>query len=242
MNPSRRSARLAAGFTLIEVLIALIVLAFGMLSVARVIGRSAQMEMEAHQRSQAMTLAAEMVDRITNNPKQAGQYVADYAPSGPAEDCAGLPDPNDLVERDKCEWRNRLRGADAFDGGRGIGSPLGARACVILASANVYVVAIAWQGLLPTEAPGSPCGAGASCAVASRTTRSPGPVPVPTRRRNTSTLAIPAVPPELQISVLCTGTCISCGAQPAQLRLPTSILSGTMPLTAMRTTGSAPRW
>jgi type IV pilus assembly protein PilV len=166
-----RRARSARGFTLIEVLIALIVLAFGMLSVARVIGRSAQTEVEAYQLSQAMTLAAEMVDRITNNPKQAGEYVANYAPTGPAEDCTALPDPSDLVERDKCEWRNRLRGADAFDGARAIGSPIGARACVILAAPNLYVVAIAWQGLLATEAPDSACGAGEFGAVNEPTRR-----------------------------------------------------------------------
>lgn len=160
MKPAPQRARSSRGFTLIEVLIALVILAFGMLSVAGVLGRSTQTELEAHQRSQAMTIAAEMVDRITNNPKQAAQYVANYAPTGAAEDCTALPDPTDLVERDKCEWRNRLRGADALDQGRGIGSPLGARACVILAAANVYVVAIAWQGLLATEAPDSVCGSG----------------------------------------------------------------------------------
>jgi type IV pilus assembly protein PilV len=147
------------GFTLIEVLIALVVLAFGMLALARTLGRSAQEELEAQQRAQAMTLAAEMASRIGNNPKQAALYVGDYVPAGPIEDCAAL-DPVAFVQIDQCEWRNRLRGADTLDGNRGIGSPLAARGCVINTAPNLYVVAIAWQGVLPTQAADSPCGEG----------------------------------------------------------------------------------
>ena len=64
--------------------------------------------------------------------------------------------------------------------------------------------------------------------------RSPGPVPVPTRRRNTSIRAMPAVPPVLHTSVLTTGWCMSCGAQPAHDALPISTFSGTTPETGMR--------
>jgi type IV pilus assembly protein PilV len=154
------ATRRAAGFTLIEVLIALVVLAFGMLSLARVLGRSAQEEMEAQQRAQAMTLAAELSGRIANNPKQAATYVGDYAPSGPVEDCDTLL-PTAIDERDRCVFRNRLRGGETLDGGRAVGVPIAARACVLNPAPNVYVIAIAWQGVLATEPADSPCGAGA---------------------------------------------------------------------------------
>lgn len=165
-----RSMRVAAGFTLVEVLVALIVLAFGMLALARVMARSAQEGMEAQQRSQAMTIASEIVDRITNNPKEAPQYVGDYIPEGPAEDCSAL-DAADIVAHDKCHWVNRLRGIDVVDGNKAIGAPLAARACVINTGLNIYVIAVAWQGLLPTDAADSPCGEDAWGAENERTRR-----------------------------------------------------------------------
>src|SRR6266705_470512 len=97
--PLRRYA--SRGFTLLEVLISLVVLGFGMLALARAVGHSSQVEMEAYQRTQAMTVASELVDRIRNNPKQAALYVGDYAPAGPVEDCTAL-DPADIVGRDQC--------------------------------------------------------------------------------------------------------------------------------------------
>ena len=159
MNRIRTHSRLRTtrGFTLIEVLVALVLLAFGLLSLARVMGRSAQEEMEAQQRTVAITLAAEMVDRITNNPKQAVQYVDDYVPGSTPEDCTAI-DAADVVGRDKCEFRNRLLGADVYDAARAIGAPIAARGCVVSTAPNLYVVAIAWQGLLPTDAPDSACG------------------------------------------------------------------------------------
>jgi len=151
----RRNER---GFTLLDILISLIVLAFGMLSLARAITRSSQNELEAHQRTQAMELVQDVAERISNNRKQAVQYVGDYIPSAYASNCAALPT---LVARDQCEWTNRLLGSDALDGARSIGAPMAARACITNPAANVYIISIAWQGTLSTAAPESDCGQGA---------------------------------------------------------------------------------
>jgi type IV pilus assembly protein PilV len=145
------------GFSLLEILIAVVVLAFGMLALARGIGRASQTEFEAYQRTQAMAIAQEMTDRINSNRKEAARYVGDYVPGAAAEDCAGGVD---QVARDKCEWTNRLLGTDTLDDGKTIGAPLAARGCITQPAPNVYLVAVAWQGILPTAAADSSCGEG----------------------------------------------------------------------------------
>ena len=49
-----RLPRRASGFTLIDILISLFILAFGMLALARVMAQSSLSEVEASQRSQAI--------------------------------------------------------------------------------------------------------------------------------------------------------------------------------------------
>jgi type IV pilus assembly protein PilV len=149
--------RAQRGFTLIEILIALVVLAFGLLALARGIGRASQAEMEAWQRSQAMLLAQEMVNRIGINQKQAALYVGDYVPDR-VEDCSAA---DSQVALDACQWRNRLLGDDVRDETGAMGAPLGARGCVTNPAPNVYLIAVAWQGTVATEAPDSACGTGA---------------------------------------------------------------------------------
>ncbi len=148
------------GFTLIEVLIAVFVLGFGLLSLARVLARSSAGELEAVQRAQAMTIAQDIVDRVNLNRKNAAAYVGDYVTYGPVEDCAdaGL---TTQVERDQCSLRNLLRGATTYEGAKTIGAPFAARACITSTAANIYVIAIAWQGVVKTDAPDSDCGQGA---------------------------------------------------------------------------------
>jgi type IV pilus assembly protein PilV len=155
------------GFTLIEMLIALLVLAFGMLALARQMGHASRAEVEAFQRAQAMTLAQEMADRINDNLRQASLYLGDYVPRTAPEDCSNAPS---LVQRDACEWRNRLLGIDTLDGQQAIGAPMASRGCVVSPAPNVYVVTVAWQGVVPTAAPDSPCGQGAFGSEATRRT------------------------------------------------------------------------
>jgi type IV pilus assembly protein PilV len=149
-----------SGFTLIDVLISLFILAFGMLALARVMAQSSLSEVEASQRSQAMTLAQDMSERINLNRKNAAAYVGDYSatwgPSG-AADCTGLTG----VNEDVCEWQNLLAGSKTLDGASAIGAPIAARGCVISPAPNIYVIAVAWQGLVPTTGSESACGANA---------------------------------------------------------------------------------
>jgi type IV pilus assembly protein PilV len=147
------------GFTLIEVLIAVVVLGFGLLSLARVITRASSSELEAIQREQAMTIAQDFVDRVNLNRKNAAAYVGDYIPYGAVENCAD-PLLATVAEQDQCSLRNLLRGATTFEGNKTIGAPFAARACVTSPAANIYVITVAWQGIVPSAPPDSSCGQG----------------------------------------------------------------------------------
>lgn len=143
------------GFTLLEVLIALVILAFGLLALARAQTQSALTEMEALQRSQALALTQNMVDRINLNRKNAALYVGNYAGNSNAVDCSAQPN---QAATDGCEWQNLLGGTSTLDGTSLIGAPIAVRGCITTSAANMYVVAVAWQGLIPTAAPQSACG------------------------------------------------------------------------------------
>jgi len=160
-RPSPCGARSAAqsGALLIEVLIAILICAFGLLGFAGMQARATSSEFEAFQRSEALVLVEDMVSRINANRAHAGDYVsAGLLGAGAAADCTALT----AAALDLCEWSNLIRGSAETRGGSGVGSMIGARGCITrpATSTDRYTVAIAWQGILPTGAPSSPCGAG----------------------------------------------------------------------------------
>ncbi len=158
----RRVRPSVGGFTMIEVLVALVILAFGVLALARLMARAGEAEIEAVQRTQAMALAQDMLDRINLNRRNALQYVGEYVPAGRPEVCVDAGDPAlARLQRDRCEWTNLLLGTLVLDEGRPIAAPFMARGCITSPAPNLYIVSIAWQGAVPTEAPDNPCGLGA---------------------------------------------------------------------------------
>lgn len=66
-----------AGFTLVEVLIALIVLSIGMLGIAALYLESLRASRSALYRTQAVTLASDIADRIRSNRDPVGAYDCD---------------------------------------------------------------------------------------------------------------------------------------------------------------------
>lgn len=153
------------GFTLIEVLITLLVLAIGLLGLAAMNARMLNSQFEAYQRAHAMMLVEDMASRIRSNPlaARAGDYDTGNEQGLTASQvCSGTYD----VSIDLCEWNNALRGASVEASGQQLGSILGARGCIENRNISptgeaVIRVTVAWQGLTPSVAPASSCGQGA---------------------------------------------------------------------------------
>jgi type IV pilus assembly protein PilV len=80
-HPARR--RVARGFTLVEVLIALVVLSIGLLGIAALYLETLRANRTALFRTHAVTLTADLADRIRANRNPAGAYAC-AAPCNPA--------------------------------------------------------------------------------------------------------------------------------------------------------------
>jgi type IV pilus assembly protein PilV len=157
------------GFTIIEVLVAIIILAFGLLGLAALQGKLQLSGFESYQRAQALLLLAEMTERMSTNRSLAANYVSGSVigtgDTQPAT-CTGGPG----VAYDLCEWSNNLKGAAELSGGTRIGAMVGARGCITQVQApnsaagictpGIYRVDVVWQGMQATAAPAVTCAQG----------------------------------------------------------------------------------
>lgn len=147
------------GATLIEVLVTIVIIAFGLLGMAGLQIRMQMSEMEAYQRSQALMLLNDMASRIQTNRAAAASYVTGTAtPLGTGRDCNSMASAN-RVQIDLRDWCNSLKGAaeyiDQTSGQDARGAMVGGRGCITLAADGDYVVSVAWQGLAPVSEPPS---------------------------------------------------------------------------------------
>ena len=162
---------------MIEVLVAILVIAIGLLGIAALQARATSSEFESYQRSQAVSLAFDMAERIRTNRANKGFFKAlSDATSGNgyfgtpgtnsyALDCSLL----DRANQDLCEWNDLLLGAAETRSGSNLGAMAGARGCIFydptteIAGApdtGVFTVAVSWQGTLKTTQPSVHCGDG----------------------------------------------------------------------------------
>ncbi len=78
------------GFTLIEVLVTLVILLFGLLGIAGLMAKGQRAAFEALQRQQALAIAADMSERMLGNRSQAAGYAAAAPTTTPAGASYGL--------------------------------------------------------------------------------------------------------------------------------------------------------
>lgn len=149
---------------MIEVLVTMVIIAFGLLGMAGLQVRMQASEMESYQRSQALLLLNDMANRMATNRTAtlAGSYnIAATSPVGAGIACTALPVSPTTVQRDRYEWCMALQGAGEVTGGAKVGAMIGGRGCVENVGGD-YMVTVAWQGLTPISAPPSSVACGAN--------------------------------------------------------------------------------
>ena len=151
-----------AGFLMLEVMIAVVILALGLLGLAGLQARAHQAETESYQRVQALALLRDMADRINANRANAASYLTPTsAPlgTGATKDCSA---PTTTADVDLCTWSQLLLGASELQGSTKVGAMLDARGCITSIGTNTYLVEVVWQGLAPTADPPTSlaCGSG----------------------------------------------------------------------------------
>ncbi len=162
------------GTTLLEVLISMVVLAFGLLGLGSLQIGLQHTYVEAQQRSQAVQIMRDIGERLNANPALAANYVTGTAaPVGVGDgrgnncDAAGLtPD-----QRDLCEWSQRLKGVAEQQGSQDLGAMIGARGCIEqvqpqdptpgVCQPGIYRVSVAWQGVRDSAPPDTRLACGA---------------------------------------------------------------------------------
>ncbi len=99
------------GFTLLEILVTLFVIALGILGTAGLQAVAMKMSQGGHLRSQAVILGLDLLERIeANNPAaMAGSYSPPTLPTAYARDCAGAYcTPAELAIYDLVQFKTRV--------------------------------------------------------------------------------------------------------------------------------------
>ena len=158
------------GTTLIEVLVTILLLSFGLLGLASLQSKVQILMVESFQRAQATLILNDISERISANRPNATSYVTVAAlgtgDSQPA-DCTTLAIG---AVRDLCEWSNSLKGASEQKSSANVGAMQGGRGCIAQVQAPdpspgvcapaIYQATVVWQGLHQTAAPNISVGCG----------------------------------------------------------------------------------
>lgn len=108
------SAGLVAGFSLIEVMVTIVILAFGMLGVAGLLVAGVSNVASSEATAKATQLASDMADRMRANPTVAisatSEYITNFTDTAPSS-------PTSVALLDKQVWMNAL--AAQLPGGAG---------------------------------------------------------------------------------------------------------------------------
>lgn len=161
MRNARPARRRQAGATLIEILVSILILMFGLLGLVGVMIQSQRAQLESFQREQALLITQDMVARMMVNKAVVTCYVmstylgVDKTAVPAASTCTtGTATQQARFNKDLTDWLGLLQGTGETSGSSSVGGIPGARGCITQdPTTGIYQVSVAWQGSAATSAP-----------------------------------------------------------------------------------------
>jgi type IV pilus assembly protein PilV len=154
--------RRAAGTSLVEILVAFVVLSIGVLAVAGLQLTARRGNAEAAARTLAARLASDLADRMRANPAALEAYRGQFGSGGPPTGDAGSSPPDcaraactaaDLARHDLQHWEALLLGTRETVAGHAAGGLVSPTACVT-GGGGTFTITLAWRAAL--ELPDDP--------------------------------------------------------------------------------------
>jgi type IV pilus assembly protein PilV len=152
------NAHVQRGFSLIEALIAFVILSVGLLGIVSLQAMAKTSQQLAVQHTRAVTLSDAMVERIRANPAGITDYLGGPIGSGtvpiPSRDCrATACTSTELADYDLWVWEQALMGAGARVGSENTAGLIAPRGCIVFnpeggrARTGQLSVIVQWRGL-----------------------------------------------------------------------------------------------
>ncbi len=132
------------GFSIVEALVALLVLSIGMLGIAALYVESLRAGRSAVYHTQAVNLAADMADRIRANRAAAGAWALSATATPTVQGCVdgGVNcDPGQFAQDDQARWRQAIASQLPGDGAN---TPNGTIEVNTGLVPNQYIITVSW--------------------------------------------------------------------------------------------------
>lgn len=158
----RRTPQGTRGFTMVEVLVAVLATAIGALAIAALQLTSKRANFETNQRTTAIGLASDIIERMRGNVSQLSVYTNGATGTTLTGNLSGPPNPDcgsqvctaaQLAAYDLFQWDRALLGVAESNNSGGLAAPTG---CITQGVAADFVtVGIAWRGATALSDPES---------------------------------------------------------------------------------------
>ncbi|WP_372869763.1 type IV pilus modification protein PilV [Shewanella sp.] len=155
------------GFSLIEVMVALVILVVGLIGIFNLHIVSKRGSFESFQQTQASYYANDIINRMKLNPTQLATYAGTYSgvPTTVTKQCQGavVCSSSEMANWDLYEWQTLFNGNAEKVGTQSVGGLDSPTACVVVNGNNVSVT-MAWKGIRETsiESGANDCGSSTS--------------------------------------------------------------------------------